>query len=227
MTPLFQITALVFILFVSTGLVKAERLAKIIYRAAPAEAPDHAYIYQNDESAQKVPLGSRKFSASFKLHKGEQKLSFFSAALPKGSVSPKNPPQVIIPAEWKNVILVVYEDPENTVMPIRVRAFDASEKSFPEGGLLFINDSDSIISGTVHKTAVNIEGKETEMIDSPLKERGTFNLLLDSSHPKTEEKRNLLRKRWLHNPKFRNVIFIEELVSGTTVKAYVAEIRSF
>ena len=140
---------------------------------------------------------------------------------------PASAPQVLIPADWKNVILVVNEDPKNSVMPIRVRAFDASETSFPEGGILFINDSTFLISGTMHDKAVNIKSNETKMFESPLKQRGTFDFSLDSEHPETEGKRNLLRKRWLHNPKFRNVIFIEEIVPGTTVKAYASEVRSF
>ena len=217
------------ILLLLVGHASAERFAKVIYFQAPKGAPKHAFVYQShgQGDAQQVSLKRRKFSASFKLEAGEQHLVFLPAVLPEGAEVPLDSPSVVIPEDWEQVILFVFENEQNPVMPIGVLAFDASEGTFGPGEIMFINQSDLIVGGLIAGEKQIIKDKTIKVVDPQLEERGEFNLILDSYNPTEKQKRNLIRKRWLHIPSFRNVVFITNAPPPRMAKAFVAEIRSF
>jgi hypothetical protein len=215
--------------------LSAERFAKIIYYQASKEAPKEVYISQNSVTAknleevkngQEVAFKHNRFSKSFELQKGALRLTF----LPKDHLAddiPDGSPRVNIKKEWSNVILLVSEDKDNLVMPIKVIAFDASDKVFSPGSIMFVNQTDIIVGGLVAGEELKMKSNSYKIIDIPKNERIEFNLILDSYNAKTKQRRNLLRKRWLHIPQFRNVVFVTKLPPPRMAKCFVAEIRKF
>lgn len=105
--------------------------------------------------------------------------------------------------------------------------YNASDNVFAPGEFLFINNSRLMVGGTIGDNQINIKAKSLKVIESPMKERGVINLILDSYDPKTKERRNLIKKRWLHVPQFRNVLFVTDLPPPKMTKLYAAEIRRF
>ncbi len=227
---MFSIRKLFFkfvILLLATGGASAGRMAKIMYYQAPVEAPEYVFVYQSKKQPEEVKLERQKFSLSFELEAGDRRLVFLPKELPEDMEMPAGSPFVMIPATWDKVILFVTEDEKNPVMPIRVHAFDASDRIFGPGDILFINQCDLAVGGMVGDERITMKPKTAKVLGAPLGERGEFNLMLDSYDQKSKQRRNLVRKRWLHIPEFRNVVFITKLPPPAMAKIFVAEIRSF
>lgn len=215
------------ILFLISGVAHAERLAKIMYYQAAADAPESAFVYQTKDEAQEVELKRSKFSDSFSLDADTKRLVFLPRELPADSEIPPGSPFVVIPEKWEKVILFAFKDPKNPIMPIQIRAFDASDNVFGPGELLFINQSEFLVGGLAGSKKINLKANSAKTIESPLSQRGVFNLMLDTFDPQTNQRRNLVRRRWLHVPQFRNVVFITKLPPPKMAKLFVAEIRKF
>lgn len=212
--------------FVCTS-VHADRLARILYHGAPVDAPKNAFVYQKNKAPQEVVLERRNFSKSFELAGGDLRLAFMPSVLPEGAVFPVEAPALVIPKQWKKVLILVFHDPTNPIMPIRLQALNANDNVFGPGELLFINYSDISIFGLVGEKKLLLHPETTEVVSHPIPKMGEYQVKLDSVENDIESRRWLMRQTWRHQPKVRRVVFVLPLPAPRTVKLYTAPIRDF
>lgn len=220
------ITLLVLSLFL-IEVAQADRVARVLYYGALADAPEVAFVYQNGEVAQEVVLDRHNFSKSFNLSNGPLKLTFLAAPKVKGVPLPEEAPYLDIPKEWKKVLILVFPDTANVMMPIRLKAINANDDVFGPGELYFVNFSDLTIFGLVGEQKMRLNPESSETVKNPIKERGDYQVKLDTVQDTIKSRRWLLRQTWRHQPDVRRVIFALPLPAPRTLKLYSAPIRNF
>lgn len=223
-----QATIFGFLLFFWAAVtLHADRVARILYYGAPVDAPRHAFLYQADQEPLEVPLPRSNFSKSFDLLAGDIHLSFLPSVLPKDTPIPEAAPSLDIPKEWRKVLILVFSDPSNPIMPIRLKAIDASDDVFGPGELLFINFSEISIFGLVGKKKLLLHPEMAKVVSNPIPQKGEYQVKLDSVKDSVESRRWLMRQTWRHQPSIRRVVFVLPLPAPRTVKLYTASIRDF
>lgn len=228
------------ILLLTLGLVitstsSAARVARILYYGASSDAPQSAFVYQNRMGSPSVAVGEpqevglprHNFTKSFDLHNGKLKLSFLPSLLAEDAELPEAAPSVTIPKKWEKVLLLVFQDPSNSVMPIRVKALNASDDVFGPGELLFINYSQISIFGLIGEQKLLVHPKQMKVVSAPIAKMGEYQVKLDSVEDDIESRRWLMRQTWRHHPNVRRVVFAFPLPAPRTVKLYSAPLRNF
>lgn len=229
----FKAVLLVTICMMATASVHAARAARILYYGASKTAPNTSFVYTGTGDAynlskpQEVDLERHNFSKSFDLATGAIRLGFLPQELPKDGLFPDAAPSVNIPKSWSKVLILVFEDLDNPVMPIRLQAIDASEKVFGPGELLFINYSEASIFGLVGDKKLILKPQATVLVSEPAKEKGAYKVKLDSVTDSLDTRQWLLRQSWRHEPGVRRVVFVFPLPAPRVAKLYTAPIRDF
>jgi len=206
----------------------AQRAARMIYFNAPDDAPKKTFLYQQKDSvAKELELKSKNFAAAFKLESGDLNLRFLPAPLAVDQEIPSKAPAVRIPKEWDKVLLLVSEDKNNSVIPIRVVAINASDNVFPEGSLYFINLSNVYVQGTLGDQTLQMKPRSKKIITSPRKDVGNYGIKVESYNENTKQKSSLVEQLWRHIPTSKFVVIITNLPPPRSAKLFTAEIRNF
>lgn len=210
-------------------------MARILYYGAPADAPKSAFAYQARQETQEqaiqepleVQLPRHNFSRSVELAGGRVQLTFLPSVLPEDSPIPQAAPSVMIPKQWTKVLILVFADPSNPVLPIRLKAVNANDDVFGPGDLLFINYSKISIFGLVGDQKLLVHPEKMKVVTDPIPEMGEYQVKLDSVEDNIESRRWLMRQTWRHHPEVRRVVFAIPLPAPRTVKLYSAPLRDF
>jgi hypothetical protein len=220
---------LIFILLSSVALSASagDRVARIIYYGAPANAPKTAFVYQVDEEAQEVSLDPHNFSESFDLSPGSIRLAFLPSALPKDVRVPKAAPMLKVPADWNKVLIFAFEDEANPVLPIRLHAINANDNVFGPGDTFFVNFSEMTVLGLVGDKKLLSKPRSTTRISNPRIGVGSYMLKLDAFKDDVNMRRRLVQQRCRYNPAMRLVTFFVPLPPPRMIKVYSAPIQDF
>ncbi|CAA6691932.1 MULTISPECIES: hypothetical protein [unclassified Lentimonas] len=220
------------ILFLLCGLltsttVAADRVARILYYNAPADAPETAYAHQAGKKPQEVELGRHNFSESFKLAEETKHLFFLPNALPENTPAPSGAPSVEIPISWNKVLIIVLEDESNPTLPIQFKAINANDDAFGPGDTCFVNFSKVTVLGTVGDKDLILKPSEFEIISQPRKDRGMYLQKLDAYHQGEKIRRRLVQQKCQYDPSERVLTFMVASPPPRMVKVYSAPILDF
>ena len=207
--------------------VQAERVARVLYLGASAEEPVKAVVHQPGQSPQEVALARNNFSESFEISAGAIRLYFLPDVFSEGEAFPKSAPSLAIPEGWSKVLILVSKDAKNRVLPIQMKAINASDDQFGPGELYFMNFTKSAIFGRVGEKKLNLKAGSFQIIKEPIKKMGYYRIELDSMGKKEKDRSWLLRQSWVHQPKVRRVVFVLPLPQQKRIKLYSTAIRDF
>jgi hypothetical protein len=198
-----------------------------MYYEAPAGAPSEAYVYQEGIDPQVVELDKRNFSKSFDMGDGSIRMAFLPTLLAEDAEVPESAPSVAVPEDWTKVLILVFQDTSNTVMPIRLQAINTSDDVFVPGGILIANFSEITVFGKVGDKKLVSKPKSVEFIKQPISERGHYAVSLYTYKDGAEKRSPLLKQRWQYNPGTRVITFITPAPLPRMVKLYSAPIPDF
>ncbi len=203
----------------------SSRVAQIIYFGAPSDAPEMAYVHQVVEEVQEVKLGRHNFSKSFNLATKANRLYFLPRALLEDEPMPENAPSVRVPRKWKKVLILVFEDKSNPILPIQLKAINASDDEFGPGELFFVNFSEMTVFGLVGDKKLVSKPSTTEIISTPREGRGTYMLRLHTFKDDVNKRRRLIQQKCQFDPSERVVTFMVPLPAPRMVKIYSAPVK--
>lgn len=196
------------------------RVARVLYYGAPPSAPNRAVVHQFDKSPEEVALDRHNFSESFELSEGSVRLFFLPSVLPEGEPTPSGAPFVNIPEDWEKVLILVFPDASNPVMPIRLQAMNASDDVFIPGAVLFVNFSEMTVFGKVGNQRLVSRPKTVEYVLKPIEERGSYIIKLDTFKDDPKKRRPLVQQKCQYHPEIRVITFISPLPPPRMVKLY-------
>jgi hypothetical protein len=205
----------------------SNRMARVIYYGAASDAPKSAFVNQADLKVQEVDLDQYNFSKAFKLSPGATRLVFLPALLPENASIPAAAPFLDIPEEWTQVLIFAFEDKSNPIMPIRLKAMNASQDAFGPGKIIFINMSEMTVFGYVGDQKLLSKPHTTEIIENPRAGEGKYMLKLDSFKDDLSSRRRLIQQKCQYRLDERMVSFIVPLPAPRMVKIYSAPVPEF
>lgn len=206
---------------------KKGRPVKIMYHMAPAGAPTETTIYIGKKQVAKTPLPTTNFSETFTIPKGEHRLRFLPAPIAEDSPLPRGTPSVHIPKRWQKVLILVLTDKSNPVMPIKLRAIDASDGRFGNSSILMLNYSQVNVFGFLGDKKIELKPQSSLVVKQPISGNGYYPVKLQSIVAKGEKPRRFIRQMWSNDDTMRNVVFILPKPAPMYATYYSAPIRDF
>lgn len=189
------------------GAAQEDRAAKILYFEAGAQEPEEVFMYSKEGFFAESELPRDNFSPNFLIPKGVSSITFF----PKSNAVPKElegAPQVSFSADWKKILFLVFKDSKNKIMPIRVRAINASADIFGPGSIYAINFSRMTVAGEVGDKKLLLKPQKTEIIKNPISKTGFYPTVLQLKGPEMKKPRDFVKQMWAHHQKHRRMLFI-------------------
>ena len=203
------------------------RPVRILYHQAPAGAPSKAYIYSDLELLGETELPRANFSETFEIPRGEVLLKFIPNALTQQEKMPKRAPSANIPKTWQKILLLVFEDESNPMMPIRIQAVDASDNIFGPGCLYMMNFSKIGIAGKLGDKNLQLKPQSIKIIKNPIPQDGFYLAKLDAYIGAGHKPRRFIKQMWQHSHNTRQVLFIMPKPSPRYATYYCAPVENF
>ncbi len=183
------------------------RSCRILYLSAPVGAPKTLQLFDG-ESCREVELPRMNLSRVYSLRVGELTLRMLDKSVSDASKVPENVPLVVVPEDYKHIYLVVFHDPKNDQVPVRMAVINANDERIALGEMLWVNYSKSMVSGTIGSQDLKIEAGEESLIKEPAKDRGGYSVEMTFRDPGEDLNRPLVESRWRHDPRSRSIVFI-------------------
>ena len=211
------------ILLAQSGGTNKGRPVKLIYYKAPLGAPSDAYIYSQNKEVATVQLTKTYFSKTFQIPRGDVKLSFLEKPLAEDEILSTRAPSVNVPESWTKLIILVFEDKLNPVMPIKLKAINASDNKLGPGSTYIINYTKSALVGEMGDQKINLKGESEivvkDVVDLKGKKFTSYNTKLDLVVPNEDKPRRFIRQSWVTNNKDRALLFVYPR-SGSSKSTY-------
>ncbi|MDP0492417.1 MAG: hypothetical protein Q7Q71_15320 [Verrucomicrobiota bacterium JB023] len=206
---------------------QAQRPVRILYFDAPTGAPSSAHLYAGSRLVSETELPRHNFTETIEVPGGNLTLSFLPGVLEEGDDVPASAPKVSVPEGWDKALLLVFEDEKNPVLPIRIKAIDASDDVFGPGSVYFVNFSGIRVGGNVGDKRLDLKPMSFEIIKNPVRENGYYPTRLFSINQEGERPRRFVKQMWEHNGSDRQLLFIIPKPAPVFASYYCAPIRDF
>lgn len=205
---MFKHVSVVILCFLLGGICCSGRTIQFMYFNQPADAPRKVFMFEGEKQPVEVNLPKHHFTPSFEVGAGQNSLYFLPALPDKKQGVPKGAPSVTIPAGWQKVLVVAFQDLENSVVPVKFRAFDASPANFDNSDTLFINLSSKVIHGTLGSARVDVKPETTLVVKNAPADGKDYNVTLWQMNSDESENYRFLTKVFKHYTDRRRVFFI-------------------
>ncbi len=180
---------------------------RILFFNAPSDAPQTLYLFDGEE-AQEVELPKMNFSPVYELRAGAVKLHLLPAPPPDPANIPANAPYAKVSEGVVDYYLLVTSDPANSVAPVRLQVIDAGFDKLKAGQMLWFNLTPNTIGGDVGTQRLIIQPNSREVLDAPASAAGEYPIQLFFQIPGDNHTYPLCSTSWGHDPRSRNIIFI-------------------
>ena len=204
----------------------AERIAKIIYFNKPSSAPKIISAYQLNADPIKVELNEFNFSTPIELSATTKTLIFLPEDYVVKDGLPKNAPRVNIPIHWEKVLIMAFNDPKNQIIPIKLKAINASDSVFKKGDTMYVNLSKSIVYGFVGEEKLLVKPGGTVLTGEPVRNDEAFKVRLQKKDPESGDAQWFIRRTWRYEPTRKGVIFFYQNEESGQLTYYPTYIHS-
>ncbi|MCP5537951.1 MAG: hypothetical protein H7A51_17170 [Akkermansiaceae bacterium] len=212
-----------------TEVLYADRPVRVLYYQAPPDAPGNAYIYAGPTRIGQTKLPRHNFSDTIQIPnaKGKIRLSFLATPPKEGDEPPQNAPSVLIPGRWEKILLLVSEDKDNSTLPIKIRAINASNNAFGPGSIYMMNLSRLRIGGTIGDKKIDLLPRTVQIIKNPISTDGLYPAKLYTIRKRGDKPQRFIKQMWGHDSKVRKVLFILPRPAPHHATYYCAPIHDF
>ncbi|MGJ8644289.1 MAG: hypothetical protein ACSHX9_12845 [Luteolibacter sp.] len=197
----------------------------MLYFKAPKDAPEVAVVYQKGKEPVEVDLERNNFSRSFDLANGDILLRFLPSILAEDAEFPANAPSARVPEGWEKVLILAFQDPKNSVMPVKFKVINASAGKLGKGDRMFINFTENDVVGLVGKKRLALKANATAIVKNAAAPNEEYQVQLDRIDPVRKKRLTFIRQTWRQSATRRSLIFIYSPPGSTSVTYYNAPVR--
>lgn len=206
------------ILIVMIGLVAqthaqeaSKRNCRILFLDRPDTAPKSLYLFDGATS-QQVDLPSMNLSPVYKIASNTTQIKLLPEQVDKPEAISPDAPDVQIPEEYTNILLLVSSDSENKIAPVKITSIHLN---FKVGQSLWINRTDKHIGGKLGEQTLALEPQGTKIIDAPqanqdAQSNGYFEASFTYRKKDSDVFLPISEQRWWHDPKSRYIGVVEQ-----------------
>jgi len=139
---------------------------------------------------------------------GEITIGMTSDKVDTPEAFPAGAPTVKIPEEDTDVYLLLFSDPENKTLPLRIQSIPIDSGKLEPGQTLWFNFSKNKIAAKLGSEEVMIEPLKRTISKPPRKNSGYYKVHLLYQPDGTEDFYPMMRKSWWHDATSRNLGFV-------------------
>ena len=190
----------------------ASRTCRILFLAAPADAPKTLHLFDGTSSREVVP-GRMSFSPVYELPAGDITLALTTEPpdpKPESGASPvpAGAPKASIRESLADFYLILSSDPENKVAPVRIQVIDAGGDKFRRGQMMWYNLTDHLVGGAVGSRSLRLKPQSRIILDAPASGLEEYPVNIQHMPPGTERAEPLCQTKWSHDPRARSLFFV-------------------
>lgn len=205
----FPFLAILFATFscLVAGEPEEPRTCRILYLLAPPDSPKSLQLFDG-ESCREVELPQMNLSQVYPLRAGRITLSLLNEAVTGPKEVPEGSPSVDVPEDVRHVYLLIRHDPENKQIPLKMIMINANHDRLGLGEMLWMNLSDSVVSGSVGSQKIEIKPGEEILLKAPSAVKGDYAVELAFRADGENVTRPLSESRWRNDPRGCSIVFI-------------------
>lgn len=159
-------------------------------------------------TSHEVDLPSWNLSRIYELPSGPLDLALLTDPVDNPKKLPSGAPKASVPGDMVDFYLLVSEDPENKVVPVKIKVIQAGVKHLTPGQMLWVNLTDYKVNGKLGSETLIVEPQSQMTMNSPVKENADYSVSLAYRIPDNETTYPLCETRWGHNSRSRAIALI-------------------
>jgi hypothetical protein len=183
------------------------RSCRILFPERSEDAPTEAYIFDGKKS-QRVLLPSLNFSEVIELPLGAITIGMTPDAIDDPKVFPEGAPSVSIPADQTDLYFLIFSDPKNKVLPIRIHSVNIDKNEFKVGETMWFNFTNQKIAAKLGETEFFIDPKKRGISKTPMAKSGYYLAQFAYKQDTDAEYSPIMKKSWWHDEFSKNLGFV-------------------
>lgn len=201
-------TILLLIALVSTlPAQERDRTCRILFPNGPDQATGIYYLYDGIAS-QQVTLPRLSLSAVHKLRPGNIRIHLLSSPVTKPEEVPPGAPEVTVTADITDLYLLVSNDPDNKVLPLRMKVVNANYDKIRLGEMLWFNLTQKNLAGKIGTSSLQLAANSSAVVKQPATSAGDYPVEIYFRVPGDERTHPLIESQWYHDPRSRFIVFV-------------------
>lgn len=183
------------------------RTCRVIFPERPDDAPTEAYIFDG-KTSQKVLMSNLNFSEVIELPLGEITIYMTPNAIDDPKVFPEGAPSVSIPADQTDLYFLIFSDPKNKILPIRIQSVHIDKNEFKVGETMWFNFTNQKIAAKLGDTEFFIDPKKRGISKTPMAQSGYYLAQFAYKEVTDAEYSPIMKKSWWHDEFSKNLGFV-------------------
>jgi len=187
--------------------VKPKCTCRMVFLERTSGSPNQAFIFDGTTN-HSVKLSSMNLSDPVTLSEGTIFISMTSKKITDLTTLPATAPRVKIPLGSTQLYIIVANDINNKVFPVRLLAIDSSDNKLKQGQTLWINLSNNIVAGRLNQKKFTIAAKKKLITSPPLDKAGYYKTAFAYKPVDKDKYHPIMQKTWWHDPESKYLGFI-------------------
>lgn len=202
-----KIIALLFMLAAALPAAERARTCRILFPGGPQQAASKYYIFDG-KSSQEVLLPRLSLSPVYKLAAGDVKIRLLTSPVLKPEDIPAGVPEINVPADVRDIYLLLSDHPDNKVLPLKLSVVNANEDKIRLGEMQWFNMTQKHLAGKVGKSSLNLQANSSVVVNEPASSAGDYPVEIYFRVPGDERTHPLIEGQWYHDPRSRFIVFV-------------------
>ena len=200
---------LLLLLFIASTLAaqESQRTCRILFPNAPQQ-PEGRYFLFDGQKSQEVTLPRLSFSPVYKLRPGDIKIWLLTSPIGTPEEIPQGSPEVTVAADTRDIYLLVSTDPDNRVLPLRMKVVNANSEKIGRGEMLWINLTPKHLAGKIGRSSLKLAPNTTTLVKEPAASHEDYPVEIYFRVPNDDRTHPLIESQWNHDPRSRSVVFV-------------------
>ena len=186
---------------------EGKRTCRILFPGGPEQAAGKYYLFDGKNS-QEVTLPRLSLSPVYKLRPGDVRIHLLSSPVTKPEELPPGAPEVTVPADVKDIYLLVSNDPGNSVLPLRMSVVNANYDKISLGDMLWFNVTRKHLAGKIGNSSLKLPANSSAVVRKPATSPGDYPVEIYFRVPGDERNHPLIESQWYHDPRSRCIVFV-------------------
>lgn len=183
------------------------RTCRILFPNSPQQPAGNYYLFDG-QSCQEVTLPRLSFSPVYKLRPGDAKIWLLTSPIDKPEQIPPGSPEVTVGAAIRDFYMFISTDPDNRVLPLRMRVVNANYDQIRLGEMLWFNLTPKHLAGTIGRSSLNLAPNASALVKEPKAAAGDYPVEIYFRVPNDDRIHPLIESQWHHDPRSRSVVFV-------------------
>jgi hypothetical protein len=186
---------------------ESARTCRILFPNAPQQ-PAGRYFLFDGKASQEVTLPRLSFSPVYKLRPGDIRIWLVTSPVSKPEELPPGSPEVTVGADIRDLYLLVTTDPDNRVLPLRMKVVNANSEKIGRGEMLWFNLTSKHLAGKVGRSSLQLAPNANAMVKEPAASHEDYRVEIYFRVPGDDRTHPLIESQWHHDPRSRYVVFV-------------------